>query len=41
MLITYVVFSDENLSSFVSSWQDIYWHPVFIIDDADEAYDLF
>ena len=29
------VISKEN------QWQDINWNPVFINDDADEAYDLF
>ena len=39
--INYRVFSDENLSNFKNSLQDINWNPVLINDDADEAYDLF
>ena len=38
--INYRVFSDENLSSFKNSLQDVNWHRVLINDDADEAYDL-
>ena len=39
--INYKVFSDENLSNFKNSLQDINWNPVLINDDADKAYDLF
>ena len=39
--INYRVFSDENLSNFKNSLQDINWNPVLINDDADTAYDLF
>ena len=35
------VFSDENLSIFKNSLQDINWNPVLINDDAGEVYDLF
>ena len=39
--INYRVFSDENLSNFKNSLQDINWNPVLINDDANQAYDLF
>ena len=39
--INYRVFSDENLSNFKKSLQDINWNQVLINDDADEVYDLF
>ena len=39
--INYRDFSDEILSNFKNSLTDIYWNPVLINDDADEAYDLF
>ena len=41
ILINYRVFSDENLSIFKNSLQDINWNPLLINDNADEAYDLF
>ena len=39
--INYRDFSDENLSNFKNSLQDINWKPVLINADGDEAYDLF
>ena len=39
--INYRVFSDENLSNFKNSLQDINLNPVLINEDADEAYNLF
>ena len=37
----YIIFSDENLSNFKNSLQDINWNPVLINDDSDEENDLF
>ena len=42
MSIIYIIFSDDNLSNFKNSLQDIKWQPVLIDDnDANEPYDLF